>query len=108
MIAGWIAVLVALLSLVPGFVPGAASVIGFLISLAAVPLSLLSVRSQGNRFFLSVVGIVVIGALLVNGGLRIWLPTRMPVGFHVALLVLGAAVIGVCAAVAHRMARRNA
>lgn len=104
MIAGWLAVTLAILSLVPSFVPGAASVIGLLMSLLALPLSLFSIRKRGSHYFRIVLGIVVIGMLLVNDSLRIWATHPIPIGVQAALVALACIIIGACVLVARKLA----
>lgn len=104
MIAGLLAVTLAILSLVPSFVPGAVSVIGLLMSLLALLLSLFSIRKRGQRYFRAVLGIVVIGMLLVNDSLRIWATHPIPMGVQAVLVALAGIIIAACVLMARKLA----
>lgn len=93
--AGWVAVVLALLALAPSFVPGAMSMIGFALSLLALIISLFSLKTAGQRYFRATLVIVVGGVLLVNDGLRVWYPLELPLELKAAMYgLLLLAVIG--------------
>lgn len=93
---GWTAIILAIFSLVPSFVPGALSVLGLLLSLAALIISVFSVTTHGEGFFKVTLGIVVFGVLLVNDGLRIWDPLDLPIDLKLALYGLAFCVALIC------------
>ena len=78
-VVGWVAIVLAILSLVPSVVPGAISIMGFLVSLGALVISIFSVSSEGKKHFNITLIIVVVGILLVNDALRVWDPLPMPI-----------------------------
>jgi len=107
MVAGWLAITVAVLSLLPSFVPGAASVIGLLMSLSALLISLFSVRNSGKRYMRIVVAIIIAGMLLVNDSLRIWARHAVPPAVWAVLLGIACAVIAICILIADRIERTS-
>ena len=70
-IIGRLSILIALLSIVFSFVPGAVSAIGFLISIAAVIGSIISTNSGSSFYFKISVMFVGIGLFAINDGLRL-------------------------------------
>lgn len=104
-LVGWFAVLLALISLAPSFVPGAMSVIGLSISLLSLAISVLSVRRVGQKFFRATLAIVLFGALLVNAVLRVWLPMGAPIEVTMSLYGALCLVVVGCIAVVNRIAR---
>lgn len=97
---GWTAIILAIFSLAPSFVPGALSVIGLLLSLAALIISVFSVKTCGKVFFTTTLGIVAFGVLLVNDGLRLWDPLDLPNDLKLALYGLAVCVALICLFVA--------
>ncbi len=75
---GWLAIILAILSLAPSIVPGAMSLIGLLVSLFSLILSIFSVEINNRKFFIITLSIVVFGVFLLNGVLRVWEPLPMP------------------------------
>ena len=90
---GWTAVLLALFALLPSFVPGAMSIFGLLIALAALILSVGSVRHQSMAYVHATLILVVVGILGINAGLRLGDPLPMPLQFKLALYGLAGVVI---------------
>lgn len=75
---GRAAVVLAILALVPGIVPGAISVFGLGLSVLAMFLSLFSARANGPRYTWATVGITLAGVLMTNATLLVWDPVQMP------------------------------
>ena len=105
-LTGWTAMILAMFSLAPSFVPGALSVIGLLLSLAALIISVFSVKTCGKVFFMTTLGIVAFGVLLVNDGMRLWDPLDLPKELELALYSLAACVALICLFVALARDRR--
>ncbi len=96
---GWLAVLTSLLAWAPSFMPGAMSVIGLLLSAAALLLSVFSVQVKDGRvangFYYVTLCNVLIGAFVINDAMRLWQSLELPFntklflyGFLVATVVL--------------------
>lgn len=75
---------------------GALSVLGLLLSLAALIISVFSVGTRGKVFFKITLSIVVFGVLLVNDGLRIWDPLDLAIGLKWTLYGLAFCVALIC------------
>ncbi|WDE07703.1 hypothetical protein SG34_012875 [Thalassomonas viridans] len=72
-IVGWLAIFIGMFSLAPSVVPGAMSAIGWFISIFALIVASVSVKS-GSYFYLKVVTVIYgIGALFFNDGSRLYL-----------------------------------
>ncbi len=96
MVAGWLAIALALFALAPSIVPGAFSVFGLLISLVAIVVSVFSVKETGKKYFIITTTIVFISVFLVNDALRIWKPLEMPIDMKLILYGLFFFVIMIC------------
>ena len=103
-VAGWLAIALALFALAPSFVPGAFSVFGLLISLVALMVSVFSVRKKGRKYFTTTMIIVLVSVFLVNDGLRIWKPLEMPIYVKLTLYGIFFLVAMVCAFLVARLA----
>jgi len=84
---GGLAIVLAVLSLAPSFVPGAMSIIGLLISLGALIVSIFSVSHGIRNHFNITLIIVILSAFFINDALRIW--ESMPMPLHVKLIMYG-------------------
>jgi len=73
-IAGWFAIILALLSLAPSAIPGAVSIIGLIISLTALFISLYSVIDSGKKYFYITLLITSFGVFFINDAMRLWNP----------------------------------
>ncbi|GJL53322.1 MAG: hypothetical protein NPIRA02_04540 [Nitrospirales bacterium] len=92
-VIGWTAVLLALLALAPSIVPGAMSIFGLLLSLAALILSVGSVRHHSLVYVHATLILVVVGIMVINSGLRIGDPLPMPLHLKLALYGLAGVVL---------------
>ncbi len=90
---GWIAILLAILSLAPSFVPGAMSVMGLLASLGALIISIFAVSNGKNNHFNITLIIVVIGVFFINAALRVWEPLPMPINTKITMYGLFSLVV---------------
>ncbi len=88
--AGYLAILLGMLSFAPSIVPGAFSLFGLVLSLVALLVSLFSVRANGRHYFVASRFITVSGILLVNDALRLWRPFDLPV--RTKLVMYGASL----------------
>ncbi len=104
MVIGWGAIVLALLALVPGIVPGAVSVFGVMISLLALALSLFSVKKCGKKYFRATAIIVLAGVFLLNDALRIWGALSLPLTIKLSLYGIVFLALGVCSAIARKLA----
>jgi hypothetical protein len=77
-------------------VPGAVSVMGLIVSMLAVVVSLFSVKRNGRKYFLVTTSLAVIGAFLVNDGLRVWNPLPLPLNIKISLYGALILVLAVC------------
>lgn len=102
---GRVAVALAVLALLPAFVPGAMSLIGLLVSASAVILSLFSVRRCGRKYFVGALIVFVAGVLLINASLRVWASTGTPVELRVGLYALASVIAALCMWIASRLPR---
>ena len=68
----YLALFLVVCSLALSFVPGAVSVMGFLLSIFALMLSLLTIKSGESIYFKVTLCIFGIGVLLVNDSLRLF------------------------------------
>lgn len=97
----------AILALVPGIVPGAISVFALGLSVLAMLLSLFSARASGPRYAWTTAGVTLAGVLLTNATLLVWDTAQMP--FEIRLggyaLVLFTAVA--CILIARRYDARR-
>ncbi len=82
---GWLAIVLATLSLAPSFVPGAMSLIGLLTSLGALIISLLSITKGKKIYFNITLIIIVTGVLFINDALRVWQPLPMPINAKITM-----------------------
>ena len=103
-VAGWLAIALALFALAPSFVPGAFSVFGLLISLVALIVSVFSVKEKGKKYFTITMTIVFFNVFLVNDGLRIWKPLEMPIYIKLSLYGIFYFVVMLCAFLVARLA----
>ena len=71
-IIGWVSILLCVLALAPSFVPGAVSMIGLLISMVALIMSILSIKTGNVFYFKTAVIITGFGIFAVNDGLRLY------------------------------------
>ena len=71
-IIGWISIILSVLSLAPSIAPGAMSLIGFLISMVALVMSIISINTGSTFYFKSSIFVVCIGIFVVNDGLRLY------------------------------------
>jgi len=104
MVAGWLAIALALFALALSVVPGASSVLGLLISLVALIVSVFSVKKKGKKYFTITMAIVFVSVFLVNDGLRIWKPLEMPIYVKLTLYGIFFFVAMVCAFLVARLA----
>jgi len=104
MVAGWLAIALALFALAPSIVPGAFSVFGLLISLVALIVSVFSVKKKGKKYFTITMAIVFVSVFLVNDGLRIWKPLEMPINIKLTLYGIFFFVVMGCAFLVARLA----
>ncbi len=97
-VVGWMAVLLALFAWLPHSLPGAMCIFGFLISLAALVLSIGSVRHQSMAYFQATLILVVVGILGLNSGWRLVasLHDDIPPQFKLSLYALAGVVIAGC------------
>ena len=102
---GRTAVALAVLSWMPAFVPGAMSIIGLSISIAAVVVSLFSVRRWGKKYFNLTLAIFVVGVLLVNDALRLRASIPMPLELRAGLFGVVVAVVILARLLAARLDR---
>lgn len=84
-ITGIIAIILAVFSLLLSIVPGAMSILGFLISLVALVLAIFSVSMSNRIYYYATLGIVSVGMFVFNDGLRFWDPLPMPMSFKLTL-----------------------
>lgn len=89
---GSLAIIIALFALLPSFIPGAMSIIGAGISLFAVFLAIFTTQKHMYWFYATLC-ICLIGLLLVNDLLRIWmdpidLPLKIKLMAYLALSAL--------------------
>ena len=97
-VIGWFAVSLSILSIAPSIVPGAVSLMGFLLSLLALLLSIFSVEQNSKMYFNTTLSIVVFETLIVNDALRLWESLPMPISTKLAiyavftLLVYGSSI----------------
>ena len=103
-VAGWLAIALALFGLAPSFVPGAFSVFGLLISLVALIVSVFSVKEKGRKYFTITMIVVLVSVFLVNDGLRIWKPLEMPIYVKLTLYGIFFLVAMVCTFLVARLA----
>ncbi|RJG15255.1 hypothetical protein [Massilia cavernae] len=106
-LAGWAAIGVAVFALGPSWMRGGMSLIGLLVALAALFLSLLSVRSSGYRYFYPTAAIVVFGVLLVNDALRVWDPLPAFASSRPSWYAAIAVLVGACFFFARMLASRG-
>lgn len=71
-IIGWLAIGIGLFSLAPSVVPGAMSVIGLFISIFALILASISIKSGTHLYLQIVTSIYALGVLLFNDGSRLY------------------------------------
>lgn len=110
-IIGWLAILLAVCSLVPSLVPGVMSLIGLVIGLFSIVISLLSVGKGGRGYFRVTAWIVLLGMVLVNDAVRLFgsLP-EIPIEFKLAVYGFSGLVIFGCfigAKTLHRSGRER-
>lgn len=106
-LAGWAAIGIAVFALGPSFQPGAMSLIGLLVAMAALFLSLLSVPEHRYRYFYPTTAIVVFGVLLVNDALRVWDPLPQFAAMRPAWYAGIAVLVGACVFFARHLASRG-
>lgn len=92
-VIGWLAIVLATLSLAPSFVPGAMSLMGLLTSLGALIISLLSITNGKKIYFNITLVIVVTGVLFINDALRVWQPIPMPINVKIAMYGIFGSVV---------------
>jgi hypothetical protein len=102
-VSGWLAMLLAVLALAPGIVPGAMSLFGLGLSLLALIVSLSSVREKGKYYLRTTLIIVLIEIFLVNDSLRIWAQQPMPQAVRLTLYGIVLLVLVACTLVADRL-----
>lgn len=85
--------LLVLFALLPSIVPGAMSIFGLVISLAALILSVGSVRDHSMAYVYATLHLVLVGIFVTNDGLRIGDPLRMPVHLKFSLYGLALVVV---------------
>jgi len=71
-IFGRLSITLAVFALIPSLVPGAMSLLAFYLSLAALVISITSIKSAGTFYFRTTAIIVCIGMLIVNDYLRLY------------------------------------
>ena len=84
-ITGWVAILLAVFSLAPSFVPGAISFLGLLVSLVALTISVFSVGRGRKNYFVITLAIVVFGVFFINDALRLWGSLPMPMNVKLTM-----------------------
>lgn len=104
---GWIAVILALIALLPSIVPGAMSIVGLVFSLAALILSVGSVRNHSMAYVHATLILVIVGIVFLNDGLRLADPQPMPVQFKFSLYGLVLVVVIGCWYVAKNIDASN-
>ena len=106
-ITGWLAILLALLFLLPSFVPGAMSILAFLASLDVLVVALFSVSRGRRNHFNATLVIVVSGVLFINDGLRLWDPLPMPINFKPTMYGIFFMVVLACVIAASQLSRNK-
>ncbi len=106
-LVGWSAVLLAVFALLPSSLPGAMSVIGCLISLAALILSVGSVRHHSLSYVHLTLLLVLVGIFVINDGLRLGSPINIPFHFKFSLYGLALIVVVGCLYVAKAIEPTN-
>lgn len=96
LLAAWTAIVLVLFSMAISIVPGAVSVMGLIVSMLAVVVSLFSVKRKGRKYFAVTTSLAVIGAFLVNDGLRVWNPLPLPLNIKIGLYGALIFVLAVC------------
>jgi len=92
-VVGWSAVLLAVFTLLPSSLPGAMPIIGCLISLAALILSVDSVRHHSLSYVYATLLLVLVAMFVINDGLRLASPINMPLHFKFSLYGLALVVV---------------
>lgn len=93
---GMISIALAIFSLLPGFTPGAMSILGLLMSVFAVVVSLFSVRRCGRKYVVGTLAILIAAVLFVNDTLRIWASYGVPIGFRLSLYAVVFGIAALC------------
>jgi len=70
-ITGWIATMLAILSILPSLIPGVLSLIGLVTALISLLLSLISVSSSSKLYFQICLSLVIVNILLLNDSFRL-------------------------------------
>lgn len=104
---GWIAVILAILSLAPSIVPGVMSLIGLMVSLGALVLSISSVGDGKNTYFKVTLSIVIAGLFLVNDALRVWEPLPMSINIKLSLYAIVSFVVLVSIFSANKLSKHK-
>lgn len=92
---GWLAIVLAVLSLAPSLVPGAMSIMGLLASLGALIISVFSVSHGIKKHFNITLIIVVLGVFFINDALRVWESITIPINVKLTMYSLfGLVVLG--------------
>lgn len=89
MTTGWIAVILGLIGAWLNFVPGLGSIIGLLVSTAALFTAVFSVRTGGRAFFGTTLIIVLLSVLVLNDGLGLWSQSQPGMGFKARGVLYG-------------------
>ena len=71
-ILGWFSIIITTLALAPSIVPGAMSILAFYLSLGALIVSILTIKSADVFYFKTTAIIVCVGMLVVNDYLRFY------------------------------------
>ena len=105
--AGIGAVVMAILALVPGIVPGAVSMFGLALSMLAMAVSLFAARKNGPRYTWTTAVISVAGALLANATLLVWYPAPVPLAIRLGGYSLVFSMAAGCIFIARRLDARK-
>lgn len=105
--AGRASVVMAILALVPGIVPGAVSMFGLALSMLAMAVSLFAARKNGPGYTWATALISVAGALLVNSTLLVWDPAPVPLAVRLGGYSLVLFMTAGCILVARRLDARK-
>jgi len=105
--AGRGAVVIAILALVPGIVPGAVSTFGLALSMLAMVVSLFAARKNGHKYAWMTAVIAVVGVLLTNATLLVWDPAPVPLEIRLGGYAVVLFMVVACILVAHRCDARK-
>lgn len=97
----------AVFALVPSLIPGAMSIIGCFISLAALILAVGSVRHHSLSYVHATLLLVLVGMFVINDGLRLASFKNMPLHFKFFLYGLALVVVVGCLSVAKAIEQTN-